>query len=61
VICNLDFGIAYGPLAEGFIHVHHLVPISDIGAECIVNPVEDMSRVPKLSCRYSPRRLVAKY
>lgn len=29
-VCGFDFGRQYGALGKGFIHVHHLVPISSI-------------------------------
>lgn len=31
--CKFDFGLVYGEVAEGLIHVHHIVPLSTIGAE----------------------------
>lgn len=45
VICGFSFGAAYGPVAEGFIHVHHLRPLSEIGGEYEINPVEDLRPV----------------
>lgn len=45
VICGFSFGAAFGPVAEGFIHVHHLRPLSEIGGEYEVNPVEDLRPV----------------
>lgn len=41
-ICSFDFGLAYGPEAEGFIHVHHLIPIASIGDEYEIDPVKDL-------------------
>ncbi|MBF2046511.1 MAG: HNH endonuclease [Leptolyngbya sp. IPPAS B-1204] len=32
-VCNFNFGKTFGQLGEGFIHVHHLCPISKIGEE----------------------------
>jgi len=43
--CGLDFHNKYGAIGEGFIHVHHLVPLASIGKEYIVNPVEDLRPV----------------
>jgi len=40
--CGLDFGRVYGPSHKGFIHVHHLRPISEIGEEYVVDPVADL-------------------
>lgn len=44
VVCGFDFAV-YGRLAEGFIHVHHLVPLSQTGGEYEVDPVADMRPV----------------
>jgi hypothetical protein len=44
-ICGFDFGAAYGPEFDGFIHVHHLRPLSEIGGEYEVNPIEDLRPV----------------
>jgi hypothetical protein len=45
VVCGFNFGAAYGPLADGFIHVHHVKPLSEIGAEYEVDPVADLRPV----------------
>jgi hypothetical protein len=45
VICKFSFGAAYGPVAEGFIHVHHVRPLSEIGGKYQVNPTEDLRPV----------------
>jgi putative restriction endonuclease len=44
-ICGFNFGAVYGPLAEGFTHVHHLKPLSEIGSEYEVDPVADLRPV----------------
>ena len=44
-ICEFDFGKTFGKIGEGFIHVHHLKPISEIREEYEINPVEDMRPV----------------
>jgi hypothetical protein len=44
VVCGMDFGTVYGA-ADGFIHVHHLKALSEIGAEYRVNPVADLRPV----------------
>ncbi|NQS72190.1 MAG: DUF3427 domain-containing protein [Desulfobulbaceae bacterium] len=41
-VCGFDFGKKYGELGIGFIHVHHVVPLSEIGKDYIVNPVYDL-------------------
>jgi len=40
--CGFNFEVAYGPLGEDFIHVHHIVPIGTVGAEYSVDPVKDL-------------------
>lgn len=42
-VCGFDFSNVYGcELGSGFIHVHHLVDISSIRKEYIVNPIQDL-------------------
>lgn len=41
-VCHLKFDDKYGPIGEGFIHVHHSVPIASIGVEYEVNPIQDL-------------------
>jgi 5-methylcytosine-specific restriction protein A len=42
MICGFDFEKHYGELGAGFIHVHHIVPISDIGSAYEVDPAKDL-------------------
>lgn len=44
-VCGFNFGVTYGTLGEGFIHVHHLKPLSEIGEEHQVNPLADLRPV----------------
>ena len=44
-VCNLDFSRRYGLIGQGFIHVHHLVEISTIGGEYVVDPIADLRPV----------------
>lgn len=44
-VCGMDFESVYGPLANGFIHVHHLNPLSENGAEYEIDPIADMRPV----------------
>ncbi|MEI2646128.1 MAG: winged helix-turn-helix domain-containing protein [Candidatus Competibacter sp.] len=41
-ICGFDFEKEYGPLGAGIIQVHHLTPISQIGSEYQVDPINDL-------------------
>lgn len=40
--CGFSFAEKYGSIASGYIHVHHLVPVSQIGHDYLVNPIEDL-------------------
>ena len=44
-ICNFSFGTVYGGVAEGYIHVHHLRSLSEVGGEYVVDPVADLRPV----------------
>ncbi len=44
-ICNISFGDTYGHDADGYIHVHHLRPLSEVGGEYQVDPVQDLRPV----------------
>jgi 5-methylcytosine-specific restriction protein A len=41
-VCGFDFGRSYGEIGEGFIHVHHLKPLSEIGGEYSVDSIRDL-------------------
>ena len=41
-VCGIDFGKAYGAAFDGMIEVHHIVPLSQIGKEYVVDPVKDL-------------------
>jgi len=41
-VCDLSFESRYGTIGAGYIHVHHLVPISQVGEGYSVDPVEDL-------------------
>lgn len=41
-ICTIEFGLFYGDAVDGYIHVHHLKPLSEIGETYTVNPAEDL-------------------
>ena len=42
LICGFNFDEKYGDLGSGFIHVHHIVPLSEIQKEYVCNPAEDL-------------------
>ena len=44
-ICGFSFEKVYGEPGRGFIHVHHLTPISSIGKKYRIDPIEDLRPV----------------
>jgi hypothetical protein len=43
--CGFDFEELYGDIGKGFIHVHHLTQLSDIGQGYEVDPIKDLRPV----------------
>jgi 5-methylcytosine-specific restriction protein A len=41
-VCGFDFKKKYGELGEGFIHVHHIIPISLIDESYVINYETDL-------------------
>lgn len=44
-VCGMSFNERYGETMKGFIHVHHLIPLSNIGATYQVDPIIDLRPV----------------
>lgn len=44
-VCSFDFEEAYGEIAKGYIHVHHLKPVATLGENHEVDPIEDLRPV----------------
>lgn len=44
-VCDFNFKATYGALGEGFIHVHHTVPLSSIGGSYVIDPINDLRPV----------------
>lgn len=40
--CGFDFGKVYGKIGNGFIHVHHVTPVSQIKYEYVLDPIKDL-------------------
>ena len=40
--CGVDFGKLYGPVAAGYIEVHHVIPLSELGPGYVVDPQHDL-------------------
>jgi 5-methylcytosine-specific restriction enzyme A len=41
-VCRFNFRARYGPMAAGYIHVHHLQPLGDDGTFHEVDPIRDL-------------------
>ena len=44
-LCRFDFAAEYGEVMAGFIHVHHLKPLSSIGSDYKIDPIQDLRPV----------------
>ena len=55
MVCGKDFEEQYGSIGKGFIHVHHLTPISSIGKEYKLNIDKDLVPVCP-NCHYMLHR-----
>lgn len=44
-VCGFNFEETYGEIGVGFIHVHHLTPLSEIGKDYELNPMTDLRPV----------------
>jgi hypothetical protein len=42
IVCEMDFADWYGDLGAGFIHVHHIKPISQLGEDYHIDPISEM-------------------
>jgi hypothetical protein len=45
LVCGFSFTEKYGEVGRGVIHVHHLKPLSEIGEDYVVDPVQDLCPV----------------
>jgi len=51
VVCGFSFEARYGELGMNYIHVHHVVPLSEVGGEYVVDAVRDLRPVcPNCHC-----------
>jgi len=44
-VCGASLEKIYGEVGRNYIHVHHLIPISSIGKEYIIDPIKDLRPV----------------
>ncbi len=41
-VCSFDFENVYGDIGKNYIHVHHIVPLSEVRKEYVLDPIEDL-------------------
>ncbi|MEK6657069.1 MAG: HNH endonuclease [Nitrospirota bacterium] len=41
-VCKFTFKSKYGSIGQGYIHVHHLTPMSEIKEDYTVDPIRDL-------------------
>jgi hypothetical protein len=41
-VCGFTFGLHFPGVGDGFIHIHHIVPLANIGKAYVVDPVKDL-------------------
>lgn len=44
-VCGFSFARVYGALGRGYVEVHHLKQIADLGDDALVDPVRDLRPV----------------
>lgn len=44
-VCDFNFEDTYGEIGKGYIHVHHLKPLAEIGKSYELNPIKDLRPV----------------
>jgi 5-methylcytosine-specific restriction protein A len=42
IVCSFDFEEFYGSIGQNFIHVHHIVPLSETSGEYELDPIKDL-------------------
>ncbi|MAT45434.1 MAG: hypothetical protein CL609_24160 [Anaerolineaceae bacterium] len=45
IVCGFNFQDKYGDIGKDFIHIHHTKPLSEIGADYILDPIKDLRPV----------------
>lgn len=44
-VCGFKFSDKYGKIGERYIHVHHIIPLSEIGNKYEIDPINDLRPV----------------
>ncbi|MFC0189455.1 HNH endonuclease [Fictibacillus aquaticus] len=42
IVCGFNFSLVYGDRGKDFIEVHHVMPLSTLGQEVLINPKDDL-------------------
>ncbi len=42
IVCSFNFEEFYGVIGRNFIHVHHLIPLSEVRKEYVLDPIKDL-------------------
>ncbi len=42
MVCGFDFERTYGEIGKDYIHIHHIIPISTIQDEYIIDPIKEL-------------------
>ena len=45
MVCGFNFSATFGSRGSDYIHVHHLVPLSEIRENYVVDPINDLNPV----------------
>ena len=40
--CGLEMGVRYGSIATGYVEIHHVTPVSQLGAGYVIDPGRDL-------------------
>lgn len=41
-VCGFNFEKRYGEIGKHFIHVHHIIPVAQMGPDYVVDPLKDL-------------------
>jgi len=42
MVCGINFSNTYGEIGRGFIHVHHITPVSQLTHGYVIDPLTDL-------------------
>jgi len=41
-VCGINFEKHYGSIGKNYIHVHHITPVSQLGPDYVIHPIDDL-------------------